>query len=280
MEKTTDLINAYLGIIVEASSRMLPDDADFLKEMNNAVASNLMVRFNYTKKDGSKHMMTVLPFKVFEVRGKKVVKAYLNGVKDAANERMLYIDSMGSGGSVSHAETSGMTGTSDNPVPVSSTNSISLGDEMPEDMRALSPGLSSLLEIYPALGEAPNPYYFTMVKCVERKELFQKLRTDYAFFKLVGYSPETNKVVIECHENRAERSSYKDGDYDDGMRHSWTTNKAFYTPREDWITAYMWGDFRDGKVYAYNGVELEKMISKGITRSWISNDKWGSARRI
>lgn len=369
--KNDCILNAYLNIISEAvSGRQIPDDADFEKEMNDAILSKELVTFKYKKKDGSQYTMTVLPYKMFEVAGKPAVKAYLDGVEDKANERMLYIASMGNAQFAPESETeetgamlitqdfqnnvkqatdekkmisfwyktgySEKRGRSDTykykcekytVLPIeykidyddyhmwwldayvdgvqdeahkrtfsyndfctpsqakdinkdNKTNQTNenVSFEMTEDMKELSSGLTELLDSNSDFKVGPTPY-FAILKQTERESICKEFNESYLFFKPVGYSPESNKVVIECHASNDNESSYKDGDYDDGRGHSWTSNTINHTPSDE-VVGYIWGELKDDKIFTYNGIALTKLPGSGTSGTRKSNEKWTRPYRL
>lgn len=380
--KNDSILNAYLNIISESvSGRQILDDADFEKEMNDAISSKELVTFKYKKKDGSQYTMTILPYKMFEVAGKKAVKAYLNGVQDKSNERMLYIDSMGNAqpapedkaeevvpdenGKIEEngamlitkdfqkqveqaadekkmisfwyrTRYSEKRGRSDiykykcekyTVLPIeykidyddyhmwwldayvdgvqdeahkrtfsyndfctpSQANDINednktnqtnenVSFEMTEEMKELSSGLTELLDSNSDFKVGPTPY-FAILKKTERESICKEFNESYLFFKPVGYSPESNKVVIECHVSDDDESSYKDGDYDDGRGHSWTTNTINHTPSDE-VVGYIWGELKDDKIFTYTGIALTKLTGNGTSRTWTSNERWTRPYRL
>ena len=93
-----EFIAAYKKILTEsANSREIPDDADFEKEMNNAIEAKEVVSFKYKKKDGTTFTMRARPFEMIKLKGETAVKVYMYGIEDKEHERTLYISSMGNG---------------------------------------------------------------------------------------------------------------------------------------------------------------------------------------
>lgn len=370
------IFKAYLQIIQEsATAKEIPDDADFEKEINDAIQSKTLVKFKYTKKDGTQFPMTVLPFTMITLAGKPAVKAYLYGQTD--KERTLYLSSMGNGGNAipkspieqkeeEEAPSDGIRTLEDDiknqlykaieskekvalyvkkriqvkegrksnwysdverrvilPVKLDEDyddhdlwwvtcyedgiedeahkKTISSSDildsrkvkyykytprqldknvsyeKTPEMEAVISLGLEKLYEAQSSFKDPEHPYFYCKKdKLIE--PICKELDETYLFFKPVGYSSETGKLVLECHPAKEREKSYDDGDYDDGRGHSWTDHFLDRWPLDD-ISGYIWGELKDGKIAAYNGAELEHMLSTGIRKTWTTNDRWSKPYR-
>ena len=113
---------------------------------------------------------------------------------------------------------------------------------------------------------------------VKKDPKASKKELKYGSAKLEWWRPvgfdENGKVLLDKFLGKLEKSdSWKDGDYDDGQQHSWTTVQVYYKVDSTSKVGEDIGELKDGNVVLSDGTVL---IGGGIRRgwSWTENDRW------
>lgn len=60
--------------------------------------------------------------------------------------------------------------------------------------------------------------------------------------------------------------------------HTWVVNYLRRTPL-DKVVGYIWGELKDGCIYAFTGAKLSKILGEYTETKWVSDEKWTQPSR-
>lgn len=60
--------------------------------------------------------------------------------------------------------------------------------------------------------------------------------------------------------------------------HTWVVNYLRRTPL-DKVVGYIWGELKDGCIYAFTGAKLTKILGEYTETKWVSDEKWTQPSR-